>query len=382
MSIFSEVINDMKGLYPDLILDPSGKSASHSITTTHDLVLYEDRKPEEWETVEKGTKNTTVVKDVTGAPKLIIAEFVSVYKDFKKGIESKQNDPIENLREGGFKISDETVVDGDVTQETKDEAPEQEVLSDEEKLAMLSEIIDGDIPPKRDVKKPEWKQTPRKMVEKAAMQKVVDDARYESIPESVRSKQITELTEEDIKNYINPLATMQEAGMFLRLCQARRLNPFLNEAYLIKYSPNEAAQFVTGKETFTRRAEVNPHITGWQAGIIVRVRAGKDSPVGPIERREGAFKLPEEELLGGWAKAYRNDKQFPFVYEITLSEFVGKKKDGTITKMWREKECTMIRKDALVGVLREAAPSEFGGMYDAAEMGGDVIEAIYQEAEA
>lgn len=42
----------------------------------------------------------------------------------------------------------------------------------------------------------------------------------------------------------------------------------------------------------------------------------------------------------------------------------------------------MIRKDALVGGLREAAPSEFGGMYDQDEITGGVIEASYQEVEA
>jgi len=382
MSIFSEVVKDMQGLYPDLKLDPSGTSARHSITTTHDLVVYEDRKPGDWETVEKKTGEVTVAKDVTGAPKLIIAEFASVFEDFKKEAESKQNDPIENLKAGGFDISGETK---DVEEEQpvgSEEETTQDVLSEEEKLAKLSEIMDGDKPPKRDVKKPDWKQTPRKMVEKAAMQKIVDDVRFDSIPESVRSKQITDLTEEDIKNYINPHATMQEAGIFLRLCQARGLNPFLKEAHLIKYSPGDAAQFVTGKDAFTRRAEVNPHVKGWKAGIIIRMAATKDSPAGPIERREGAFKLPEEELLGGWAEIHRDDSIFPFKYEVTFDEYIGKKKDGTVSKMWKEKPCTMIRKDALVGGLRESVTSEFGGMYDPMEMGGDVLEAVYQEVEA
>jgi len=38
----------------------------------------------------------------------------------------------------------------------------------------------------------------------------------------------------------------QEVMMFLKLCQYQRLNPFLNEAYLVKFG-NEPAQIIVGK---------------------------------------------------------------------------------------------------------------------------------------
>jgi len=161
MSIFSEVINDMRGLYPDLKLDPSGKFATHSITTTHDLVLYEDKNPEDWETIEKETGNVVLAKDAKARPKLIIAEVADAFKKAQKRIEEGHKDPIENLKAGGFDISNETVIEGDVVQDTKEEDTEQEILSDEDKLAMLNEIMDGDMPPKRDVRKAESKKHTR-----------------------------------------------------------------------------------------------------------------------------------------------------------------------------------------------------------------------------
>lgn len=47
--------------------------------------------------------------------------------------------------------------------------------------------------------------------------------------------------------------TDAEVALFIKLCQFQHLNPFLREAYLVKFG-TEAATIVTGKETFTKRA--------------------------------------------------------------------------------------------------------------------------------
>ena len=86
-----------------------------------------------------------------------------------------------------------------------------------------------------------------------------------------RDVRVSELTLEDIKNFICPEANDQEAFMFLKLCQARNLNPFAREAYLIKYGGK--ANMVVGKDAFTRKAENHPQFDGFEAGIIV---AGED----------------------------------------------------------------------------------------------------------
>ncbi len=173
-----------------------------------------------------------------------------------------------------------------------------------------------------------------------------------------------ELTIETIKRYINPRVTDQEAYIFLQICKARGLNPFVGEVHLIKYKESEPATIVVGKDAFTKRAEEHPAFDGFEAGIIVRHKDGK------IEHRRGAVLYSdEEELIGGWARVHRKDRSIPFYNEVSLSEYKQYKKDGTVQKMWREKEATMIRKVPLVQSLREAFPSDLGGLYDPSEMG-------------
>lgn len=163
-----------------------------------------------------------------------------------------------------------------------------------------------------------------------------------------------------VKKYICPTATEGEIYMFIQLCKAQNLNPFLKEAYLIKYGASPAT-IVVGKEAFTKRADKLPQFDGFKAGIIV-VSASK------IVIREGSFYVSPEEVVGGWAEVYRKDRTVPFRNEVNLSEYIGRKQDGTPTKMWTEKVATMIRKVALCQSLREAFPDVMGGLYSAEEI--------------
>lgn len=164
--------------------------------------------------------------------------------------------------------------------------------------------------------------------------------------------------------------TDQEVVMFLNLCKAQRLNPFLREAYLIKYG-NQPATIVTGKEVFTKRARRNKDYVGQQAGVIVLKEDGS------IEQRIGTFKLQDEELVGGWAKVFIKGYEQPVEITVSFDEYVGKKKDGEINSQWSTKPATMIRKVALVQALREAFPEDFQGLYSSEEMGVD--EPVYEE---
>ena len=95
--------------------------------------------------------------------------------------------------------------------------------------------------------------------------------------------------------------TNQEFKLFTELCKVRKLNPFLREAYLIKYSPKIPAQLVVGKDAILKRAVLNSNYDGMESGIIVKKEDGT------VEERQGTFKLGEEELVGGWARVYRKD---------------------------------------------------------------------------
>lgn len=154
--------------------------------------------------------------------------------------------------------------------------------------------------------------------------------------------------------------TNQEVMMFLSLCRYQHLNPFLREAYLVKYGTSPAT-IVVGKDTFTKRANKNPNYRGKQAGIIVRDADGN------IQQREGTFYAQGEEVVGGWAKIFVKDRE-PELNTVSFDEYAGRKKDGTLNSQWATKPATMIRKVAVVQALRECFPEDFGAMYSPEEM--------------
>lgn len=162
-----------------------------------------------------------------------------------------------------------------------------------------------------------------------------------------------------IKNYLvsgNGAVTDQEVMMFLTLCRYQHLNPFLREAYLIKYGSSPAT-VVVGKDVLLKRAMRSARLDGISAGVIVLTANGD------MKEREGTFVLPDETLVGGWAKVCIKDYSVPFYASVSMKEY------STGKSNWQTKPATMIRKVALAQALREAFPEEMGALYDQAEMG-------------
>lgn len=172
------------------------------------------------------------------------------------------------------------------------------------------------------------------------------------------------LSAETVKNYICPDATQQEILYFLELCKAQNLNPFIRDAYLVKYG-QQPAQIIVGKDVFIKKAHASGICRYIKAGIVV---VDKDRNI--IER-EGTIMLDDEKLVGGWCEVLRSDREFPIHHTVNFKEYVQKKKDGTINSMWSNKPCTMIRKVAQSQCLREAFPEELRGLYQQEEMGID-----------
>lgn len=143
--------------------------------------------------------------------------------------------------------------------------------------------------------------------------------------------------------------TDQDLTQFISICKYNQLNPFLNEAYLVKFG-SQPAQMIVSKEALFKRAETNPSYVGFKAGIIVQ-RADD------ILELEGNFKLPTDILLGGWAEVHRADRKFPIIAKVTLEEY------DKAQSTWKEKPQTMISKIAKVQALREAFPTQLGAMY-------------------
>ncbi|MDU2670372.1 MAG: phage recombination protein Bet [Clostridium sp.] len=143
--------------------------------------------------------------------------------------------------------------------------------------------------------------------------------------------------------------TIHECAVFMQLCKYQELNPFTGEAYAVKFG-NEAAQLIVSKAGFLRKAEEHPKYKGHKAGIIVQ--RGNE-----ILELEGSFKLPGDNLVGGWAEVYVADKEIPIREKVSLEEY--RKNQAT----WKSMPSTMIRKVALVHALREAFPTVLNGCY-------------------
>lgn len=160
------------------------------------------------------------------------------------------------------------------------------------------------------------------------------------------------LSEMDVVNFLvngNGNIEPKEVIMFMNLCKYQKLNPFLKEAYLIKFN-GHPAQLIVSKEAFMKRAESHPKFEGFEAGIIVERN-------GEMIEIEGAVKLKSDVIVGGWCRVYRSDRKFPVITKISYEEF----SKGQST--WKSMPLNMIRKSAVVNGLREAFPDNLGAMY-------------------
>lgn len=184
------------------------------------------------------------------------------------------------------------------------------------------------------------------------------------------------LTTNDIRNLIgNKEVNDEDLRAFMLKCYFKKINPFNNEAYLIVY--NKKGTMVVGKEFFFKKADLNPNFNGIEAGVIV-------SREGKIHYINGSFRLPQDTLIGGWAKVWRKDREKPSSVEVSFNEYAGMKfngKEWVLTDMWAKKPATMICKVAKVQALREAFPTEFGGLYSEEEKTNEIEQNKKDEAE-
>ena len=163
--------------------------------------------------------------------------------------------------------------------------------------------------------------------------------------------------------------TLPEFKFFTELCKVRKLNPFLNEAYLIKYSDNVPAQLVVGKDAILKRAVLNPNYDGMESGVILENKETQE-----IIERPGTFVPNNYDLVGGWARVYVKGRSYPSYTSVNLSEVAQTKKDGTLNSNWAGKPATMVEKVAKVRALREAFVEDLGGMYEAEEVEKDTLQ--------
>ena len=158
------------------------------------------------------------------------------------------------------------------------------------------------------------------------------------------------LTKSDVRNLIStdPNVTDKEIQLFMQLCRYQSLNPFVREAYLIKYGTYPASM-VVGKEVFTKRAEINPDFDGYDI----------------TDNYTAKLPLDEFEVT---CKVYRKNIKIPISVTVSYPEYAGTDSKGNVNRMWKSKPRTMLRKVALMQCLREAFPTALGGLYEETEL--------------
>lgn len=187
------------------------------------------------------------------------------------------------------------------------------------------------------------------------------------------------LTPKIVQEYIvgtDAQITNQEFKLFTELCKVRKLNPFLREAYLIKYKAGTPAQLVVGKDAILKRAVLNQNYDGMESGIIVQKEDGT------VEERQGTFKLGNEQLVGGWARVFRKDWSHPIYSSVSFSEVAQKTGQGQLNSNWNNKGATMVEKVAKVRALRETFVEDLAGMYEAEEMQQEITQQDVIEVQA
>jgi phage recombination protein Bet len=170
--------------------------------------------------------------------------------------------------------------------------------------------------------------------------------------------------------------TDEDAIRFMMMCQARKLNPFEGDAFLIGYDSQTGIpsfSLITAHQAFLKRAELHPEFDGMESGTIVLRESN-------ITELLGDWHMPNDKILGGWATVYFKGRSHPMKKRLRLERF--NKNYG----IWKEDPAGMIVKCAEADALRSSFPTMLGGMYTAEEsnvitsqLGGEIAKPVFAE---
>ena len=150
----------------------------------------------------------------------------------------------------------------------------------------------------------------------------------------------------------HPCST-RDALRFIAMCQAKRLNPFEGDAYLVGYDDSKLGpvfSLITAHQAFLKRAELHPEFDGFKSGVIILSE-------GVVSEIEGDFHLTDQQLVGGWATVFFKTRKYPMVKKARLDRF---SKDS---RFWNDNPEGQIVKCMEADALRSAFPTMCGGLY-------------------
>ena len=133
-----------------------------------------------------------------------------------------------------------------------------------------------------------------------------------------QNPEIRDLTTQAVKEFLCPDADDAELVVFVRLCKALGLNPFVRDCYLVKYAKDKAAQIIIGVQAHRKWALHDERFDTVDSGIIVRPVDG-----GSIEFRAGTYIDPFGELLGGgWCDVHLKTTDEVVRHTVAIHEYL------------------------------------------------------------
>lgn len=179
--------------------------------------------------------------------------------------------------------------------------------------------------------------------ESKAVQRIVERALANPDP------QVATLTILSVKEFFCKEATDNECELFVRMCNATGLNPYLKDVFLTKPAANKPAAIIIAAQAYRKWASHNPMHERVDSGVIVR-----STPDAAPEWRDGALVFPGEELLGGWANIHKKGSTIPLKWAVDLQSFMKtrwKYDDETPDKLallWANHPAPKVIKDNLI----------------------------------
>ena len=165
-----------------------------------------------------------------------------------------------------------------------------------------------------------------------------------------------------IRRLICPKASDDELALFLHQCRKTGLDPLARQIHAImRQEQDDSGNWVP-------KLSIQTGIDGyWLVADRTGLCAGNDDTVfGP------EFEVQPKVFAPVWAKAtvfkLVAGKAQPYTATVRFSEFAGRKRNGELTKMWREKPYMMLGKCAEAAALRKGFPQELSGVYTREEM--------------